>query len=79
MLALTFVNPSDYDLVRQDDYVDILGFEHFNPDSDIRIRLRHVDGTEDTFSVQHGYNEQQAEWVIAGSALNKIREDMKNA
>ena len=79
MLALTFVNPSDYDLVRQDDYVDILGFEHFNPDADINIRLRHADGTQDTFGVQHGYNEQQAEWVVAGSALNKIREDMKNA
>ena len=79
MLALTFVNPSDYDLVRQDDYVDILGFDHFNPDSDITIRLRHADGTEYTFGVQHGYNEQQAEWVVSGSALNKIREDMKNA
>ena len=79
MLALTFVNPFDYDLVRQDDYVDILGFEHFNPDADIKIRLRHADGTQDIFGVQHGYNEQQAEWVVAGSALNKIREDMKNA
>ena len=77
MLALTFVNPADYDLVRQDDYVDILGFENFNPDSQIRIRLRHADGTTDTFDVQHGYNEQQAEWVISGSALNKIREDKK--
>lgn len=77
MLALTFVNPADYDLVRQDDYVDILGFENFNPDSQIRIRLRHADGTSDTFDVQHGYNDQQAEWVISGSALNKIREDKR--
>jgi aconitate hydratase len=77
MLALTFANPADYDLVRQDDFVDILGFENFNPDSQIKIRLRHADGTQDTFDVLHGYNEQQAEWVIAGSALNKIREDKK--
>lgn len=77
MLALTFVNPADYDLVRQDDYVDILGFENFNPEAQIKIRLRHADGTSDTFDVQHGYNDQQAEWVIAGSALNKIREDKK--
>ncbi|MDZ4747703.1 MAG: aconitate hydratase [Saprospiraceae bacterium] len=75
MLALTFVNPADYDLVRQDDFVDILGFDNFNPDSEIKIRLRHTDGTEDTLDVLHGYNEQQAEWVIAGSALNKIREE----
>lgn len=76
MLALTFSNPADYDLVRQDDLVDILGFDGFNPDSQIKIRLRHADGTEDTFDVQHGYNAQQAEWVIAGSALNKIREEI---
>jgi aconitate hydratase len=75
MLALTFANLADYDLVRQDDYVDVLGFENFNPDSQIKIRLRHADGTEDIFDTLHGYNEQQAEWVIAGSALNKIREE----
>ncbi len=76
MLALTFVNPSDYDLVRQDDYVDILGFENFNPKSQIKIKLRHADGTQDTIDVLHGYNEQQSEWVKAGSALNKIRHDL---
>lgn len=76
MLALTFVNPSDYDLVRQDDYVDVLGFENFNPDSNLKIRLRHADGSTDIFDVAHGYNAQQAEWLIEGSALNKIREEL---
>lgn len=77
MLALTFANSSDYDLVRQDDYVDILGFENFNPDSKIQIRLRHADGSENIFDVLHGYNEQQAEWVTSGSALNKIRHELQ--
>ena len=77
MLALTFVDPKSYDLVRQDDHVDILGFEDFNPESVLKIRLRHADGTEDVFDVQHGYNAQQAEWVRAGSALNKIREELQ--
>jgi len=76
MLALTFVNPADYDLVRQDDLVDILGFETFGPDAALQVRLRHADGTEDTFDVQHGYNAQQVEWLKAGSALNKIREEL---
>ncbi len=79
MLGLTFVNPSDYDLVRQDDLVDILGFENFNSKSALKIRLNHADGTKDTFDVLHGYNDQQAEWVKAGSALNKIREEISNA
>lgn len=76
MLALTFVNNEDYDLVRQDDYVDILGFENFSPEAQLKIRLHHVDGTEHIFDVLHGYNEQQVEWVRAGSALNKIRHDL---
>ncbi len=79
MLGLTFANPADYDLVRQDDLVDVLGFENFNANSKLKIRLRHADGTEHTFDVLHGYNDQQAEWVQAGSALNKIREEISNA
>jgi aconitate hydratase len=31
MLALTFVNHADYDKIRQDDTIDILGLEHFEP------------------------------------------------
>jgi aconitate hydratase len=76
MLGLTFVNPADYDLVRQDDYVDILGFENFNENSNLKIRLKHSDGTSDTFDVLHGYNGQQVEWLLSGSALNKIREEL---
>lgn len=76
MLGLTFANPADYDLVRQDDYVDILGFENFNENSNLQIRLRHADGTSDTFDVAHGYNAQQVEWLKEGSALNKIREEL---
>ena len=37
--------------------------------------LTHSDGTTDKFDVHHTYNEQQIEWVQAGSALNKIRKD----
>jgi len=75
MLALTFVNSDDYDLVRQDDEVDILGFESFAPGKNLEIRLRHSDGTVDQFEVAHTYNEAQIEWVRQGSALNKIRKD----
>jgi aconitate hydratase len=77
MLALTFVNTADYDLVRQDDYVDIVGFEDFSPEAELKVRLRHADGTEDMVKVLHGYNEQQVEWVKAGSALNKIRHQLQ--
>ncbi len=75
MLALTFANPADYDKVRQDDKVSILGFDSFAPGRSLQIRLDHADGTSETFAVNHTYNDQQIEWVKAGSALNKIRKD----
>jgi aconitate hydratase len=74
MLALTFADPEDYDLVRQDDKVSILGLDVMQPNVPLTIRLDHADGTSDSFKVNHSYNEAQIEWVRAGSALNKIRE-----
>jgi aconitate hydratase len=79
MLALTFVNPADFDLVRQDDSIDILGFDTFSPGQHLTVLLNHSDGTKDEFEVSHTYNEMQIGWVKAGSALNKIREEISNA
>ncbi len=73
MLALTFVDPADYDLVRQDDHVSIVDFESFAPNTPLTIKLDHADGTSDSFKVNHSYNAAQIGWVRAGSALNKIR------
>lgn len=76
MLALTFVNPSDYDKIRQDDYVSILDFDGFAPKKNLTIQLKHSDGSSDSIEVRHTYNQAQIEWVKAGSALNKIKEDV---
>ena len=75
MLALTFANPADYDKIRQDDLIDIQGVEHMAPGQPLTIVLRHRDGTEDRFQVNHTYNAAQIEWLKEGSALNKIRRD----
>ncbi|MCB9353150.1 MAG: aconitate hydratase [Lewinellaceae bacterium] len=75
MLALTFADPADFDKIRQDDKVSILGFDKFAPGKSLQIRLDHADGSSDTFDVKHTYNAAQIEWVKAGSALNKIRKD----
>ena len=76
MLALTFANPADYDLFRQDDKVSIVDFTSFAPGKQLTIRLDHADGTSDTVKTNHTYNAAQIDWVRAGSALNKIREDV---
>ena len=76
MLGLTFVDPASYDLVRQDDRVTLVDFAQFAPGRNLTVRLDHADGTSDTFEVAHTYNEAQIDWVRAGSALNKIRQDV---
>ncbi len=73
MLGLTFVDVADYDKIRQDDFVSILGVETFAPNKNLIIKLNHSDGTFEAFEVKHTYNAQQIEWFHAGSALNKIR------
>lgn len=73
MLALTFVNPDDYELIRQDDLLDLAGFENMSPGRNMELVLRHADGTQDKVELSHTYNQAQIEWVQAGSALNKIR------
>ena len=76
MLGLTFVNVNDYDKVRQDDLIDIEGFETMTPGVNLKVLLKHADGTQDQFEVAHTYNQAQIDWVRAGSALNKIREEL---
>ena len=76
MLGLTFVNNDDYAKVRQDDKVTITDFESFAPGKNLTVRLDHADGSSDEFEVKHTYNDAQIGWVRAGSALNKIREEL---
>ena len=73
MLGLTFANPADYDLVREDDNIDILGLTEFTPGKQLTVVLNHSDGTKDEFKVNHTYNQNQIEWFKAGSALNLIK------
>jgi aconitate hydratase len=73
MLAFTFADAADYEKIRQDDTLDITGFESMAPGKPLTLVLRHADGSRDSFEINHTYNQQQIEWVQAGSALNKIR------
>lgn len=79
MLALTFVNPEDYDKIQEDDTFDFLNLEGFAPNTPLQIQITHSDGTTDTILANHTYNEQQIGWFRAGSALNLIAEEAKKA
>jgi len=74
ILALTFANKDDYDLIQEDDTFDITGLANLNPEDDVKIILHHQDGSSDEIMANHSYNENQWAWFKAGSALNLIRE-----
>jgi len=73
VLALTFVNPGDYDLVQEDDRVALRGLTVLAPGSQVQVELSHADGSSDRFAAAHTLNDEQIEWFEAGSALNCIR------
>lgn len=73
MLALTFADKSDYDKIREDDSIDILGLTTFAPGVPLTMVFNHSDGTSDSIQVNHTYNEGQIAWFKAGSALNLIK------
>ncbi|RZM23187.1 MAG: aconitate hydratase, partial [Pedobacter sp.] len=75
MLALTFDKKSDYDLILEDDTIDIIRLKTFAPGKKIKIVLRHKNGTKDEIMVNHTYNKQQIDWFKAGGALNIIRKE----
>ncbi len=74
MLALTFVNPADYDKIREDDSLNLTGLTQFAPGKNLVLTLNHSDGTTENFEVKHTYNEEQIKWFKAGSALNLIKQ-----
>lgn len=72
MLALTFADKNDYDKVREDDKISILGLTEFAPGKNLTIVLNHSNGTSDIFEAIHTYNQVQIDWFKAGSALNAM-------
>jgi aconitate hydratase len=70
MLAITFANENDYNLIQEDDAIDISDLTSFAPDKQLTLVLNHKDGSKDTIKVNHTYNPNQILWFKAGSALN---------
>jgi aconitate hydratase len=77
MLPLTFKNPADYDLIREDDRVSIVGLTSFAPGKPLKLIIKHADGTSDECELNHSFNETAIAWFKAGSALNLIGKNGK--
>jgi aconitate hydratase len=72
MLALTFQNPADYDLIKEDDVLAIRGLVTFSPGAPLKLEIKHADGSAHTAELNHTFNEGQIAWFKAGSALNAM-------
>ena len=75
MLALTFANESDYDLIQEDDTFNLVDIADFAPGKPLTIEVVHADGSQDVVMANHTYNEAQIGWFREGSALNVIKRE----
>lgn len=73
MLALTFANEADYDLIQEDDTFNFVDISEFAPNKPLTVEIVHKDGSKDTIKVNHTYNDAQIKWYREGSALNLIK------
>ncbi len=76
MLPLTFTDPKDYDKIKENDKVDLL-VSQLEPEKQIKMIVKHIDGSKDEIMLNHTMNKTQIEWFKAGSALNLIAQKNK--
>jgi len=70
LLALAFQNPADYDRIREDDRISLVGLREMAPGKPVECIVKHADGTSETLRLSHSFAASQLEWFRKGSALN---------
>ena len=73
VLALTFIDPSSFDEIGEDDRISIVGLDRLAPDEPVTCVVQRPDGSTVEFATSHTLSLDQIEWFEAGSALNLIR------
>ena len=73
LLALTFQDDADYDRIREDDRISLVGLADLAEGRPVACRIAHADGTEETLTLRHSFSASQIEWFRAGGALNLVR------
>jgi len=74
VLPLTFAKPEDYDKIKVDDKISLIGLKDFAPGKQVRCRITHADGQSEEILLNHTFNDLQITWFKAGSALNRMKE-----
>ncbi len=70
LLALTFQDPAEYDRIREDDRVSLVGLAGLAAGKPVQCLVKHADGTTETLWLRHSFSTSQLEWFRVGSALN---------
>jgi aconitate hydratase len=70
LLALTFSDPLDYDLIQETDRISILDLNNISSGTAVKCLVVHTDGSSVELKLNHTYVSDQLEWFRAGSALN---------
>jgi len=70
LLALTFQSPGDYDRIREDDRLSLVGLRDIAPGKPVECIVKHADGTSETLRLSHSFSSSQLDWFRKGSALN---------
>lgn len=74
VLPLVFADPKVYDLIEQDDRINVLGLANLTPDVPVKCQIVKPDGTTIDFEGIQTMNDEQIGWFKAGGALNIIRQ-----
>ncbi|MFZ9629608.1 MAG: aconitase family protein, partial [Ilumatobacteraceae bacterium] len=72
LVPLTFADPATYDLVGEDDRINVLDLPPV-PGRPQRCQIVKPDGTTIDFEAKHTFSDEHVEWFRAGSALNVVR------
>jgi len=73
VLPLTFEDPGDYDRIRADDRISIIGLADLTPGQPLVCVLTHEDGEVERINLRHTMNPGQIDWFKAGSAMNHMK------
>ncbi|MDP2293339.1 MAG: aconitate hydratase [Actinomycetota bacterium] len=78
MVPLTFADPATYDLIEEDDRINVLDLPPV-PGRNVRCQIVKPDGSTVDFEGVHTFSPEQVEWFKAGSALNVVRQKVADA
>jgi aconitate hydratase len=72
LLPLTFADPEDYDKIKADDRIAIVGLDKLAPHQKVMVKVKHANNSVEELRCTHTLSPAQIEWFKAGSALNAL-------